>query len=111
MHAHRSLKQSAAYRAEHIYKRLRTMEERFRSLRGCDYRLKELRNEINYTEQKLYDIQKYAIKEVKCISISLLKMIQENVPEAQILTEFADLLAQEEEWRKDVSGYEHCYEC
>jgi hypothetical protein len=40
----------------------------------------------------------YILKEIKCASISLLKIINKNSPEAEILIDYADLLQQESKW-------------
>jgi len=90
----------AARRVERLYKKFIAIEEKIKSVKEIECRLDELRQEMHHTEQQLFDLQMLVLREIKSISIHLLKMIQGNVPNAPILEEFAFLLAEEGKWLK-----------
>jgi len=96
------------HRAEKVCKRFCSIEDTIKSIRGCDLRLRELRDEINYAEQKLYNVEMFILKELKSTSIHLLKLIHENSPDSPVIAQFADLLYEEEKWCKDDSSCEEC---
>lgn len=98
MHDHHS---KAREKAQALFLKVAHLSECFQSLKSCEEKLEKLNLDIYNAEQKLDETEEKALNQIRCISIILLKVIEQYAPNAAILETFANLLEKGEQFCED----------